>query len=75
MGNHRGKLIGWIIIFNFLKGWLYDFTTLHQLPDVGADLAGETPHAVKWKVEHVSHLGGKVALSWCPVKGQGFRPK
>lgn len=43
MGNHRGKLIGWIIIFNFPKGWWYGFTTLHHLPDLGADLAGENP--------------------------------
>lgn len=75
MGNHSGKLISWIIIFNFLKGWLCDFTTLHHLPDLGADLAEETPHAVKWKVGHVSQLGGKVALSWCPLEGWGFRPK
>lgn len=75
MANHRGKLIGWIIIFNFPKGWLYGFTTLHHLPDLSADLAGEKPDAVKCKVGHVSHLGAKVALSWCPVKGQGFRPE
>lgn len=40
-----------------------------------ADLVGETPGAVTWKVGHMSHLGGDVALSWCPAKGWGFRPK
>lgn len=59
-GNHRGKLIGWIIIFNFLKGWLYDFFHPAPSPSLDADLAGETPHAAKWKVGHVSHLGGEV---------------